>query len=169
MSNNTPKAVVAKTKSAPKVGVSSPALVSVVIIAVALGITFLVAFMRESVSAGPRLQGRDTVYVLEIADSEEERIRGLSGRERLAENSGMLFVFDPPQQACMWMKSMRFSIDMLWLDGTKKIINMSADVSPQTFPKLFCATKPASYVLELPSGTIAGQSFAVGQTLNIHL
>ncbi|QQS69230.1 DUF192 domain-containing protein [Candidatus Saccharibacteria bacterium] len=158
-----------ETKTASRVRVGSPALVSLVIIAVAIVITFLVVLIRESVSAGPRLQGKDTVYALEIADSEEERIRGLSGRERLAENSGMLFVFDPPQQACMWMKSMRFSIDMLWLDTAKKIINMSADVSPQTFPKLFCATKPASYVLELPSGTIAGQSFAVGQTLNIHL
>ncbi len=158
-----------ETKTASRVRVGSPARALLVIIAVALGITFLVVFMRESESAGPRLQGKDTVYALEIADSEEERIRGLSGRERLAENSGMLFVFDPPQQACMWMKSMRFSIDMLWLDTAKKIIDMSADVSPQTFPKLFCATKPASYVLELPSGTIAGQSFAVGQTLNIHL
>ncbi len=158
-----------ETKTASRVRVGSPARASVVIIAVALGITFLVVFMRESESAGPRLQGKDTVYALEIADSEEERIRGLSGWERLAENTGMLFVFDPPEQACMWMKSMHFSIDMLWLDTAKKIIDMSADVSPQTFPKLFCATKPASYVLELPSGTIAGQSFAVGQTLNIHL
>jgi len=54
-------------------------------------------------------------YFLEIAASNTERKRGLSGREGLCQECGMLFVFPQPGRYAFWMKDMRFSLDIIWL------------------------------------------------------
>jgi len=63
----------------------------------------------------------------------------------------MLFVFDRSEEQCFWMKEMRFSLDMIWLDEEKKIIKINRDVSPETYPNQFC-TDNTRYVLEFNAG-----------------
>lgn len=92
-------------------------------------------------------------FYVDIADEEAERIQGLSGREPLNHNEGMLFVFDEPQEICLWMKDMRFSIDILWFNEHKQLIQVKNNISPDTYPDSFCSTKPAKYVLELSAGS----------------
>jgi len=85
---------------------------------------------------------------IEMADTEAKRVRGLSGREGLAENEGMLFVFEKEGYYGFWMKDMKFAIDMAWLDKDKKIIYIEKNVSPSTYPKVFNSPFPSLYVLE---------------------
>jgi len=113
------------------------------------------------------LQVNDTTYRLSIASSENARERGLSGRKDLAEGRGMIFIFDKPEKACMWMKDMQFSIDMIWLNDSKEVVYMQQNVSPDTYPGSFCSKIPAKYVIELRAGEVAKQHIAVGQTLKL--
>lgn len=103
-------------------------------------------------------------YRLERADIDEKRTKGLSDRDSLAEQTGMLFVFDQSQEACIWMKDMRFKIDIIWLDEAKKIIKIGQDVSPDTYPMSFCA-KNTKYVIELNSGDAAKLQLEPGTPL----
>lgn len=58
------------------------------------------------------------IFRVEIADTLRSRTQGLSGRENLAENSGMFFIFPVPFSYPFWMKDMRFPLDMVWIrDG----------------------------------------------------
>ncbi len=52
-----------------------------------------------------------------VSDTDALREQGLSGRSELKAGQAMIFIFDKPDNLGFWMKDMRFSIDMLWLDS----------------------------------------------------
>lgn len=99
---------------------------------------------------------------VEIADTETERARGLSGREALAENSGMLFVFDTTDYHNFWMKEMNFPLDIIWLDDNWRVIDITANISPKDFPTTYQPRLPARYVLEVNSGFTTNHQITIG-------
>jgi len=105
-------------------------------------------------------------YQLEIMDSEEERITGLSRRQKLERKVGMLFVFDDVSKQCMWMKDMNFSLDIVWLDNDGKIIAIKENIEPETYPKSFCHDN-AKYVIELNSGEVKKANIRIGQIVKL--
>jgi hypothetical protein len=110
--------------------------------------------------------GQITLNV-EIADTEAERVQGLSGREKLGESEGLLFVFDREGYYSFWMKDMKFPIDMAWLDKNKRIIYIEKNVSPETYPKIFYAMKdnipiPSLYVLETNANFFENSKIKIG-------
>ncbi len=67
------------------------------------------------------------IVCADVARTPRERQRGLSGREPLEWNEGMLFVFEEPRPLVFWMKDMRFPLDMIWVrEG--KVIGVSENV-----------------------------------------
>lgn len=90
--------------------------------------------------------------LVEVARSEKMRTKGLSDRTSLANGHGMLFVFDEPSAACMWMKDMSFGLDVYWYSATGNLINSYKNLQPDTFPSLYCPELPASYMLEVNYG-----------------
>ncbi|QQS18803.1 DUF192 domain-containing protein [Candidatus Saccharibacteria bacterium] len=169
MLNSTLKAAAAKTKLASTHTIIRASPVSGVLLIAMLILLCLVVFLYKPSIKTARLQTEKTQFTLEVAGTEEARLRGLSGWQRLTPNTGMLFKFDVPSAACMWMKDMRLSIDIIWLDEANTIVEIAQKVSPETFPKLFCSAKPAKYVLELPAESAKNQSFYVGQTLDVNI
>ncbi len=109
--------------------------------------------------------GKDACMAVEAADTDDERIRGLSGREKLDPGSSMVFVFDNSATHCMWMKDMKFSLDMVWLDEDKKITEIKKNLKPESFPEEFCAH--GKYVIEMNAGTADKAGLTAGQRLNI--
>ncbi len=109
--------------------------------------------------------GKEDCVSLETADNDAERMQGLSGREKLDSNKGMVFVFDEPGKHCMWMKDMRFSLDMVWLDDGKKITEVKKDLNPESYPEEFCAQ--GKYVIEINAGTADRSGLKAGQQLNL--
>lgn len=90
--------------------------------------------------------------LVDIVDEDQERWRGLSGREKLGENEGMLFIFPNSENLSFWMKNMNFSLDIIWIDENLKIIGITENVSPDTFPATFSPPSPSKYVLEVNAG-----------------
>lgn len=58
---------------------------------------------------------------LEEAITPEQKAWGLMGRDKLGDNEGMLFTFDPPQIICVWMFNCRVDLDVAFLDSDKVI------------------------------------------------
>lgn len=113
------------------------------------------------------LKGEAASFEVEIADTEEERVRGLSGREGLRDGEGLLLIFDAPGNHGIWMKDMKFPIDIIWLDKELTIVSVEKDVSPQTYPKVFYPGEPASAVLEIKAGSFNSSGLKVGQRLEL--
>jgi len=102
----------------------------------------------------PFLQINNVKIYLEIADTDEKRTKGLSGREYLAENQGMLFIFPKPDFYRFWMPNMHFPIDILWIADNKVVgieNNVSNDFDPSN-PIFYQPNQPVQYVLEVNAG-----------------
>ena len=111
------------------------------------------------------LIGATTVQV-EVEDTDASREQGLSGRTSLADGSGMLFIFDTPGNYGFWMKDMNFSIDMLFIDASGKIVTIAANALPGGYrlnpPQVFNPAAPVQYVLEVPAGFAAAHGIVKG-------
>lgn len=107
------------------------------------------------------------VVHVEVADTEDKREQGLSGRAGLQEGSGMLFVFDVPGKYGFWMKDMNFPIDIIFIDASGTVVSVVRDASPESYhlqpPQVFYPDLPAQYVLEVPAGFVASRAIGVGE------
>lgn len=135
------------TESAPKAVLRWFLPVFGLILAVFLAVLFVPRLLATSVTVGGK------TFQVEVAQTEETRRQGLSGRSSLAHDAGLLFVFDAPEQTCFWMKDMNFAIDILWFNADKRLIHQARHVSPETYPENFCPPEAAKYVLEVAAGT----------------
>lgn len=94
----------------------------------------------------------DAQVRVDIALTPPEKFRGLSARESLGEDEGMLFVFGAPQRYSFWMKNIKFPLDIVWIDENKKVVDVTYDARPESYPLYFEPRYPSQYVLEVPSG-----------------
>lgn len=107
----------------------------------------------------------DNPFNVAYAQSSEEMSRGLGGIECLSTSDAMLFVYTQPEISSFWMKDMRISIDIIWLDANGSVITIAGNVSPETFPKSFTPEAPATYVLETKAGTAEVNGWGKGTSL----
>lgn len=112
-----------------------------------------------------------TRILVEIADTNEKRARGLMFREHMATGQGMLFVFEEPGQWTFWMKNTKIPLDILWLDQNKRIVDITENIPGcvQEPCLQYQPSKPASYVLEVPAGSVKRQKLAKGMKLSFQL
>ncbi len=91
-------------------------------------------------------------YSVLLANTDELRTRGLSGKESLGKKEVMLFTFERPGIYGIWMKDMLMNIDIVFLDENMEVINYYDDVSPSTYPSIFYPEQNSMYVIEMASG-----------------
>lgn len=108
-------------------------------------------------------------FVVDIADSQSERIRGLSNRISLAPNEGMLFIFNRETRPAFWMKDMNFAIDILWINHNLEIVGIIENLSPDTYPKTYRPDIPIRYVLELPAKTTSHYGIRLGDQVHLNM
>ncbi len=93
--------------------------------------------------------------------------QGLGGRNSLGSNEGMLFVFPTDGHNLFWMKDMRFSIDIIWLDSAGRVVYIVPDLSPATYPQTFGPSLLSRFVLEVPAGWTAAHQTQIGDTAQL--
>ncbi len=153
-----------------KVRIRKDVFVAVVVAIFALSFIFaLKNLVNSSVYEGTysMILPDEQVISLEIAETQDEKSLGLSFRENLEENTGMLFVYTVPGMYSFWMKDMLFSIDIIWLDENFNVINIKRDLSPDTYPTSFVSQSPAQYVLEVYAGFAKDHEIKIGERLTI--
>lgn len=104
-------------------------------------------------------------FSVEIARTEKDQERGLSGRRSLPEGHGMLFWFATDANYPFWMPDMNFPIDIIWIDRSWSIVHIEHDVSPASYPATFASPTPARYVLEIPAGAAKKLQLKIGQSV----
>jgi uncharacterized membrane protein (UPF0127 family) len=136
-------------------------------IAVILFCCFLVLKDRVNTVKYKDVQIGNRVYILEVADTEGAREKGLSERDYLADNKGMLFDFKTDSDWRIWMLKMRFNIDIAWLNKDGKVIFIKHNATPGSYPEAYHAGQPSRYVIELPAGTLKNQNVNIGDKLKL--
>jgi uncharacterized protein len=120
----------------------------------------------EKFQLAPTLKIGEKVINLEVADTDRERIQGLSQRVSLPSQTGLLFIFEKPAIQSFWMKDMLFPIDIIWINDDWVVVGVENDVKPESYPSVFSSPEPVKYVLELNSGEAEKFLIEVGTKLN---
>lgn len=108
----------------------------------------------ESVSAATIVVG-DKNWTVEVAQTEQERISGLSGRQSLASNTGMWFIFPGNSEDDFWMQGMQFDLDIVFIGEDMKVLNVAKGDKNNPTDRIAPAG-PYLYVLEVAAGAADG-------------
>jgi len=149
---------------------NSRILTKSIYITVALGaLLFGALFLRThpKEEGGAYILAGDMRIPVSIADTDETRQEGLSGTPSLLAGTGKLFIFDSPGTYAFWMKDMQYPIDIVWIDESWKIVDISRALSPESYPTTFYTQQPIKYVLEINAYEANGDNFAIGSQLKL--
>lgn len=114
----------------------------------------------------------NTLVNIEIVDNKAKRAKGLSGRDSLATDSGMLFIFEEADRHRFWMKGMRIPLDIVWLKE-KRVVELLKNVQPPSEDQLdkdlaiYAPKVEIDSVLELNSGFIDERNVKLGDTIEL--
>ncbi|MFH1759179.1 MAG: DUF192 domain-containing protein [Patescibacteria group bacterium] len=147
-------------------------LISLIVLITAVLLTWvterLYPVAAEGNSGEPQVIINNRKWTVEIADDTWERAKGLSGRESLAGDRGMLFVFNKPDVYKFWMRGMKFPLDFVWIRGDK-VVDVTANAPPANLGNLefYYPSEPADMVLEINAGSVAKYGVEKGDKVKI--
>lgn len=99
-------------------------------------------------------------YNVKVATTDKEREKGLQGVTTLADDEGMLFVFDEPDEVSFWMKDTVIPLDIIFIDEDQEVIQVNQGI-PNSEEPITC--DDTAYVLEVNQGS----GIKVGDTLEL--
>jgi uncharacterized protein len=113
------------------------------------------------------IEGENISFPVTIVDTEEKREHGLSNTDSLPSKTGELFIFETPGNYGFWMKDMNYPLDMVWIDKNLKIIGVTRNISPSTYPDIFYPPKAVQYVIEVNANEAEALGLKVGKNITI--
>ena len=157
-------------------------LIPISIAAIIVGVAGIVSLPSEiTIDANSNflmgtVQLDEKILQVYIADTDPRRMRGLMFETEsfLADDKGMLFVFDEPGNRSMWMKNMQFHLDIIWFSENGNVVSIEKNVPPCITPVEVMSCKSVGvsanntkYVLELISGYVDQYSITEDSHLKI--
>ena len=94
-------------------------------------------------------------FRVEVARTTKEQSTGLTGRESLAPDRGMLFDLGTERQVNMWMRNTAISLDILFIGKDGKITSIVSSTTPYSVVSISSGMEVAA-VLELVAGARFG-------------
>lgn len=107
----------------------------------------------------------------EVVKTRDEIQKGLSGRQSLEKDKGMLFVYDEPGRYTFWMKGMKFPLDLIWIRDDKVVdfdLNVPIVKNGQKLPE-YMPLNEVNYVLEVNAGFVKEHGIKQGDEVKIKL
>lgn len=144
----------------------NPRVVAIIaVVLVICGVAVFFSYRKYGTTLTVNNDGKTTTFHLQKVTNEPDQERGLGDAPKLPLDKGMIFWYNNSQDRCFWMKNMRYSLDMIWLDASKKVVHLEQNVAPETYPsQQFCAE--GQYIIELNAGEAAKSGIDVGKTLS---
>lgn len=108
-----------------------------------------------------RIKIHNKEYKVKEATTPEEKAKGLQGIDKLPEDEGMLFYFDPPQDVQFWMKDVNIPLDIVFIDDDEEVIKVQEGIPND---ETFIEAPDVAYVLEVN----ANSGIQVGDELELN-
>jgi uncharacterized membrane protein (UPF0127 family) len=147
------------------------------LIIIALGIAFYQNSSKNNPSFLTNLFGKKTtvtinkqVFSAMVAKSDIDKEKGLSVKSSIGQNEGMLFPFAKEAYYAFWMKDMKFSIDIIFINKNRIITihqNVPAPKSPSESLLLYRPEEPVNMVFEIKAGLSQKYNFKKGDEIKI--
>ena len=101
---------------------------------------------------------------IEIAEGDYETQTGLMYRKGMEDNQGMLFLFDTETPRSFYMKNTEFSIDIIFINAKKEIVQIYDSAKPYDQSSL-PSVSPCQYVLEVNAGLTSRWGIKAGDVV----
>jgi uncharacterized membrane protein (UPF0127 family) len=125
-------------------------------------------YLKANITINNNFNLNNTLIPLTLEGFKE----GLDIKHNLKENEAMLFYFQQPGKYPFWMHGMKFPIDIIWIDGSKRVIHIEHDLQP-CITDLACPSyspdKDALYVLEVAAGFSQRHNVSIGTKVDFQL
>jgi uncharacterized membrane protein (UPF0127 family) len=108
----------------------------------------------------------------DVADSPEEQTKGLSGRDELGADEGMLFELPGMSTQTIWMRGMKFPLDIVWI-ARDRVVDVTARVpapEPGTADSqlpVYRPRDPVDQILEVNAGWASDHGVRRGDTVAV--
>jgi uncharacterized membrane protein (UPF0127 family) len=110
---------------------------------------------------------RKVTFHVELARTEPEREKGLMFRDHLAQDAGMLFLFEASSVQTFWMKNTLIPLDMIFIAPDLSVVGVVANAQPLTLTPRGVG-EPSQYVLEINGGLSAHLDIRAGSRVDFH-
>jgi uncharacterized protein len=110
----------------------------------------------------------ENCFTVEMADHEDEILKGLMYRESLDKDKGMLFSFAEEKIHSFWMKNTLIPLDMIWINSRNEIVYIYENAQPCEEDPCPGITPPveARFVLEINGGLVEELGINIGDNIN---
>jgi uncharacterized protein len=101
---------------------------------------------------------------VELATTAAAQQQGLSDRNSMPQDHGMLFVFNQEAEWSFWMHEMRFPLDIIWFNSNRQVVFIEQNLSPCTPAAcpVYAPAVNALYVLEVNAGFVRTYGVQIG-------
>ena len=131
----------------------------------------------DNESQGPEVLGLRTVTLpngekvrAEVEMTPIDMQKGMMFRDSLPRGRGMLFIHQKPGLYPYWMYQCRIPLDIIWMDASHRIVEISPDTPPCKTKASLCPNygghQTAQFVLELGGGEARRYGLGLGQALD---
>jgi uncharacterized membrane protein (UPF0127 family) len=146
-----------------KAAISVFAILAIIIVSLAY-----LAFQPPN-TAQIRIKG--IVLIVDLATTPAEQEKGLSGRESMPPNKGMLFIFTVEGNWGFWMNGMKFPLDIIWFNSNREAVFIEQNLQPcgPSGCPIYSPPTNATYVLEVNAGFVAAHNISLGDTFTFVL
>ena len=113
-----------------------------------------------------KIQSGETVheFAVEEAKTLDQQARGMMFRESMTADTGMIFEFEEPKIATIWMKNTSIPLDILFVRSNGKILKIEHSHKPYTLRSASSEAVIAS-VVELKGGEAKARGIRPGDTI----
>ncbi|MGE5297732.1 MAG: DUF192 domain-containing protein [Acidobacteriaceae bacterium] len=109
---------------------------------------------------------------LAVARTSEQQSQGLSNRDPITDDQGMLFLMASASRHTFWMKDMKFPIDIIWINGDT-VADISKDCPAPKIPEeklpTFQPQTAVDKVLEVPAGWSVRHKLKIGDKIELNI
>ena len=103
-------------------------------------------------------------FDIELATDDYQQQTGLMYRTQMADNQGMLFIFDEEKPHFFYMKNTYIPLDIIFVAADSTIVNIAKDAQPLD-ETVLPSEKPAQFVLEIKAGLSDAHQIKKGDKL----
>lgn len=138
-------------------------IVFIFVVTLLLGTSIGLKFLSQRQNL-KQIKINNRAIFVEIADTDQKRALGLSGRNSLNQGQGMLFIFKKEGHYTFWMNKMKFDLDFVFVQG-EKVVDLVEDVpfpKQGEEPRIVVSKDIFDKVLEINSGVIQSLNIKIG-------
>lgn len=119
------------------------------------------------------LRAGSCTFLLEVADTGEEKARGLMNRPSLPADRGMIFVYDAELVLRFWMLNTLIPLDILFIDSRNTVVDIQTMAPEPGVPTseltIYESSAPAQHALEVNAGMAERCGIVVGAAVTLEL